>query len=103
MFSTQTPDHPTPPNACLLQDRLGLLTRVAALDLTLACSGVVYGLYLAKSLVTSGARIGRELYPHGGPRCIGRAHGGRDHLWVWDLEEAARRFGFGDGDDADVR
>ena len=55
LFCTQTPDHPMPPNACLLQDRLGLPTTVAALDFTLACSGFVYGLYLAKSLVTSGA------------------------------------------------
>lgn len=55
LFCTQTPDYIMPPNACLLQDRLGLPTSVAALDFTLACSGYVYGLFLAKSMVTSGA------------------------------------------------
>ena len=55
LFCTQTPDHPMPPNACLLQARLGLRTSVAALDFTLACSGFVYGLYLARALVMSGS------------------------------------------------
>lgn len=55
LFCTETPDHPMPPNACLLQDRLGLSKRVAALDFTLACSGYVYGLYLARGLIASGA------------------------------------------------
>lgn len=54
LFCTQTPDYIMPPNACLLQERLGLPGAVAALDFTLACSGFVYGLYLAKALVTSG-------------------------------------------------
>jgi 3-oxoacyl-[acyl-carrier-protein] synthase-3 len=52
---TQTPDFIMPPNACLLQDRLGLAKNVAAFDLTLACSGYVYGLFLAKALIESGA------------------------------------------------
>lgn len=51
---TQTPDFIMPPNACLLQDRLGLAKTVAAFDLTLACSGYVYGLFLAKALIESG-------------------------------------------------
>ncbi len=55
LFCTQTPDYVMPPNACLLQARLGLANTVAALDFTHACSGFVYGLYLAKSLVESGA------------------------------------------------
>lgn len=55
IFCTETPDHVMPPNACLLQARLGLRTTTAALDFTLACSGYVYGLYLAKSLIVSGA------------------------------------------------
>jgi len=52
---TQTPDFVMPPNACLLQDRLGLAKNVAAFDLTLACSGYIYGLFLAKALIESGA------------------------------------------------
>ena len=53
LFCTQTPDHVMPPNACLLQYRLGLPSQVAALDFSLACSGFVYGLYLARSLIIS--------------------------------------------------
>jgi 3-oxoacyl-[acyl-carrier-protein] synthase-3 len=55
LFCTQTPDYVMPPNACLLQHRLGLPRTVAALDYSLACSGFVYGLYLAKALVQSDA------------------------------------------------
>lgn len=55
LFCTQTPDHPMPPNSTLLQDRLGLPAQSAALDFTLACSGYIYGLWLADSLVRSHA------------------------------------------------
>lgn len=55
LFCTQTPDYVMPPNACLLQHRLGLPTSVAALDFSLACSGYVYGLLLAKSMIAAGA------------------------------------------------
>ena len=44
-----------PPNACLLQDRLGLPRETAALDFSLACSGFVYGLFLANALLASGS------------------------------------------------
>jgi 3-oxoacyl-[acyl-carrier-protein] synthase III len=54
LFCTQSPDYVMPPNACLLQHRLGLPRTVAALDYTLACSGFVYGLYLAKALIGAG-------------------------------------------------
>jgi 3-oxoacyl-[acyl-carrier-protein] synthase III len=53
LFCTQSPDYWMPPNACLLQDRLGLPQSTAALDYSLACSGYVYGLYLAKALLMS--------------------------------------------------
>lgn len=55
IFCTETPDHPIPPNACILHGRLGLRTNVMAFDVTLACSGFVYGLGLARSLIASGA------------------------------------------------
>lgn len=55
LFCTQSPDHWMPPNACLLQDRLDLPPSTAALDFSLACSGFVYGLYLANALVASGS------------------------------------------------
>jgi len=59
LFCTQTPDYPMPPNACLLQHRLGLPHTVAALDFALACSGYIYGLYLAKGLI--GAGLARQV------------------------------------------
>lgn len=55
LFCTQSPDHIMPPNACLLQSRLGLHRTVAALDYTLACSGFIYGLFLARALIISGS------------------------------------------------
>ena len=51
LFCTQTPDYLLPPSACILQTRLGLPTSCAAFDFNLGCSGFVYGLWLAKSLV----------------------------------------------------
>ena len=53
LFCTQSPDYVMPPDACLLQHRLELPVTVAAFDYTLACSGFVYGLYLAKALIQS--------------------------------------------------
>jgi len=44
---TQTPDYRQPPNATLLQHRLGLSKKVGAFDINLACAGYVYGLSTA--------------------------------------------------------
>ncbi len=52
---TQTPDHPLPATACLVQNRLGLPLSTFALDIGLGCSGFVYGLSVASSLLASGA------------------------------------------------
>jgi len=54
LFCTQSPDYKLPTSACLLQNRLGLPKTVGALDFNLGCSGFVYGLSIAKGLVTSG-------------------------------------------------
>lgn len=51
---TQTPDHSQPCNAAVLHGRLGLPKTCAALDVGLGCSGYVYGLWLAHSLIASG-------------------------------------------------
>src|SRR5215813_15226835 len=59
IFCTQTPDYFTPTTACLLQDRLGLRTSCGAVDINQGCSGYVYGLALAKSLVE--ARISESV------------------------------------------
>ena len=54
IFCTQSPDYFTPTTACLIQDRLGLRTNTGAIDINQGCSGYIYGLALAKSLVEAG-------------------------------------------------
>ena len=54
MFCTQSPDYFLPSTACILQSRLGLPTSCGAFDYNLGCSGCVYGLALAKSLIVAG-------------------------------------------------
>lgn len=54
IFVTQTPDHAQPNNASLLHGRLGLARGVAAFDLSLGCSGWVYGLQQAALLCAHG-------------------------------------------------
>ncbi|MEO8209174.1 MAG: ketoacyl-ACP synthase III [bacterium] len=54
LFCTQSPDYFFPTSACIIQEKLGLLTTTGALDFNLGCSGFVYGLGLAKGLVESG-------------------------------------------------
>jgi 3-oxoacyl-[acyl-carrier-protein] synthase-3 len=54
LYCTQSPEFPLPTTACILQNRLSLLTTVGALDFNLGCSGYVYGLGLAKGLVETG-------------------------------------------------
>lgn len=51
---TQTPDHAAPSSAIALQHRLGLPITSMAFDMRLGCSGFVYGLCVAYSLVQSG-------------------------------------------------
>ena len=52
VLCTQSPDYKLPTSACILQDKLSLRTDIAAFDFNLGCSGYVYGLMLAKSLVS---------------------------------------------------
>src|SRR6476469_6817209 len=54
IFCTQSPDYFTPTTACVMQDRLGLRTSCGAVDINQGCSGYIYGLALAKSLVEAG-------------------------------------------------
>lgn len=59
LLATLTPEMSFPASACLLQARLGA-DRAFALDLSAACSGFLYGLEVANSLLSSG-RVGRVL------------------------------------------
>lgn len=54
ILCTQSPDYFLPTSACLLQNRLGLRQDIGAFDFNLGCSGYVYGLAIAKGLITSG-------------------------------------------------
>ncbi|MEI8287831.1 MAG: ketoacyl-ACP synthase III [Verrucomicrobiota bacterium] len=51
---TQTPDYLLPTTACVVQHALRLPNKLLAFDLNLGCSGFVYGLSVAKSLVETG-------------------------------------------------
>jgi len=61
LFCTQDPDYPAPGNAHLLHEHLGLGDGVLAFDFNLACSGFVYGLAIADSLLRGGMASGALL------------------------------------------
>ncbi len=54
IFVSQTPDYILPATSCILQARLGLSTDCYALDISLGCSGWVYGLSVIGSLLSGG-------------------------------------------------
>jgi 3-oxoacyl-[acyl-carrier-protein] synthase-3 len=54
MLCTQSPDYFLPSTACILQHRLGIPTSAGALDYNLGCSGCIYGMALAKGLISAG-------------------------------------------------
>lgn len=51
IFVSQTADYFLPSTACTLQKRLNLPHDIAAFDISLGCSGFVYGLYVASSML----------------------------------------------------
>lgn len=55
VFVSQTPDYILPATSCILQDRLGLSKECYTADVSLGCSGWVYGLSIVSSLVGSGS------------------------------------------------
>lgn len=55
IFVSQTPDYRLPATACILQDRLGLRPGTIGLDISLGCSGYLYGLWLAMTTIQTGA------------------------------------------------
>ena len=59
IFVSQTPDYILPATACILQDRLGLSIDTYAMDISLGCSGWVYGFStLAQCLSHGGMKRG---------------------------------------------
>ena len=53
IFVTVTPDHSLPSSACILQAKLGCRP-IMAFDLSAACSGFLYALSLADTMITTG-------------------------------------------------
>jgi 3-oxoacyl-[acyl-carrier-protein] synthase III len=54
IFCTQSPDYIMPSNAFLIQKHFGLPVQIPVFDISLACSGFVYALALAGSMIGSG-------------------------------------------------
>lgn len=55
LFVSQTPDFRLPATACILQDKLGIPPGIIAFDINLGCSGYPYALWLAMTMIESGA------------------------------------------------
>lgn len=55
VFVSQTPDYKLPSTSCILQHRLGLPQTCMAFDISLGCSGWVYGLQVVANLLASGS------------------------------------------------
>lgn len=53
IFCTQTPDYKLPPNSSLLHGRLEMADQVMSFDINHACSGFMYGVGIARSLIAS--------------------------------------------------
>lgn len=77
IFVSQTPDYILPSTACILQDRLGLSKECYANDSALGCSGWVYGLSQAASLIGNGT-VKRALLLVGDVSASRRAAGALD-------------------------
>jgi 3-oxoacyl-[acyl-carrier-protein] synthase-3 len=68
ILATCTPDRPFPATACTVQANLGI-PRAAAFDVAAACSGFVYGLSVATSMIQSSAArnvlfIASDIFTH---------------------------------------
>ena len=54
VFVSQTPDYILPATSCILQNRLQLSEECYTLDISLGCSGWVYGLHVITNLLSNG-------------------------------------------------
>lgn len=53
VFVSQTPDYKMPSTSCLLQHKLGLSPSTLTFDISLGCSGFVYGLSVISSVISA--------------------------------------------------
>ncbi|MBF0312242.1 MAG: ketoacyl-ACP synthase III [Oligoflexia bacterium] len=54
IFATITPDYRLPSCATILQTKLGITNQCAAVDIVAACSGFIYGVTMAHSMIQTG-------------------------------------------------
>lgn len=54
IFVSQTPDYKLPATACVLQGRLGLSKNCMSFDISLGCSGWVYGMTTISAILSAG-------------------------------------------------
>lgn len=54
ILCTQSPDYFLPTSACLMQHKLSLPEKCGAIDINMGCSGYIYGLSIAKGLISAG-------------------------------------------------
>ncbi len=54
IFASVTPDVKLPNSACILQVKLGITNQCTCLDISVACSGFVYGVNMANSFIKTG-------------------------------------------------
>lgn len=54
VFVSQSADYRNPATSCILQDRLGLPVSCMTIDISLGCSGYVYGMSVLASLMSNG-------------------------------------------------
>lgn len=55
VFVSQTMDYFNPATSCVLQGKLGLSNDCVCFDISYGCSGYIYGMFQAASLISSGA------------------------------------------------
>ncbi len=90
IFISQTPDYRMPATSLLLQDRLKLSCNTVAFDLTLGCTGFLYGLVVAYSFMATG-QIKKALILNGETRSK-----------VYSLKDRKTGFLFGDAGSAAI-
>lgn len=67
IVATSSPDRISPSTACIIHEKLNLTRNIPAFDINAVCTGFIYGLTLAASLIQSGTYenillIGTETY-----------------------------------------
>lgn len=53
LTATVTPDQPFPTVSCMIQEQIGA-KKAAAMDISAACSGLMYGMVTAKQFIETG-------------------------------------------------